>query len=511
MTQDVVAAPGDGDPLINQRIGDYQIERRLGGGATGTVYRARRLALDMPVAIKFLSSKLDDPTFKTRFAHEARSAASINHPNIVRVFDVGEHEGCPYLVAELVEGTSLGQMLSRQLILPVPEVVEICLQALAALTALEDAGLVHRDIKPDNIMLTKSRQVKLIDLGLVRHAHGATTQQELTQAGQILGTPAYMPPEQWMGGVIDHRADQYALGVTFYVAVTGSKPFAGATLLALLDAIRTGNPVPIHRINARVPEALSSVVMRMMHSDPNGRWPTARQCARAITEAWAANRQQDAPSGGSPSLRSPDPPAIPVPLGPPVIAGIPTPRPAIQQTPTRGTRILTQSQILAGPRPERPSAGGTSRIVKSGKTPSSGQPVVDPLPAAARLQREGRIDEALALLKLSQTQEGDPWRSRQIRAAISGLHRVSDDARMKEMRQRLVDARVVGDSASLRLEILRSRQALPMITSQEVRDAMLTELATAERQLARRLRIRWAGIILGLALLAALIAGLAAR
>jgi serine/threonine protein kinase len=489
------------DPLISQRIGDYLIEGRLGSGAMGTVYRARRMALDLPVAIKILSQQLDDPTFKRRFMHEARCAAAINHPNVVRVFDVGEHEGHPYLVAELVEGTSLGQLLARSLILPVQDMVDICLQTLAALSALEDAGLVHRDVKPDNIMLTKQRQVKLIDLGLVRQTQAVAAQTDLTQAGQIMGTPSYMPPEQWLGGVVDHRADQFALGVTFYLAVTGSKPFPGDSPLAILDAMRLGNPVPIHRINSRVPESLSLAVMRMLSGEPAGRWPNSRLCLRAISDSWMAHQPKDQPSDKIPALRVVDP----GPVGRPAIP-TPTPFPGMQLTPAHGTRTATPEPVQP---PPRPSTGGTSRISAVNRTPSTGHAILDPLTAAERLQREGRVDEALAILQVTQAQERDPARIRQIRVVISGLHRISDEGRARAMRQRLEKERLHGDMASLRTELVRARQALHAITNQAVRDALLCDLLVAERQLASRLRSRWCLAILIVALLVGVIGWLA--
>jgi serine/threonine protein kinase len=511
----------DSDSFLNQQIGDYQIEGRLGGGAMGTVYRARRLALDLPVAIKILSQQLNDPAFKNRFAHEARCAAAVNHPNVVRVFDVGEHEGRPYLVAELVEGTSLGQLLARNLILPVQEVVDICLQTLAALSALEDAGLVHRDVKPDNIMITRNRQVKLIDLGLARQAQAGTRQEDLTQAGQIMGTPSYMPPEQWLGGVVDHRADQFALGVTFYLAVTGSKPFSGESPFAILDAMRSGNIVPLHRINAQVPDSLSAVVMRMLSAESTRRWPSARLCASAMADAWKV-RRQDTPSEPVPLLRAAEP--TPTSLSGRRVTTTPTPFPGMHLTPARGTRAPqatprpdapstgSTSRIVAvsrTPRPEAPSTGGTSRIMAVSRTPTAGLAVLDPLAAAERLQREGRIDDALAILKVSQAQESDPSRSRQIRAIISGLHRISDEGRAKALRQRLEDKRLGGDTASLRIELLRARQALHSITSHTIRDGLARELVMVERRLAHQLRLRWGLAILGVALIAGLIAWLA--
>jgi serine/threonine protein kinase len=495
MTEDIV-------PPDPQQIGDYRIEGRLGGGATGTVYRARRLALDLPVALKILSQQSDDPAFKSRFAQEARCAAAINHPNVVRVFDVGEHEGRPYLVAELVEGTSLGQLLTRNLILPVPEMVDICLQTLAALAALEDAGLVHRDVKPDNIMITRNRQVKLIDLGLVRQIRARVHQDGAPEAGQVMGTPSYMPPEQWTGGVVDHRADQFALGVTCYLAVTGAKPFPGDSPLAILAAMRKGNVVPIHRVNAQVSYSLSSVIMRMMAADVEHRWPNARLCARAISEAWAAQRPQQVSNSGATAHRVAEQPTTSLVDG--TTTATPTPFPGMHITPARGTRAPTPSPVHATPRPDAPSTGTTSRITAASRTPSAGQASLDPLVVAERLQREGRIDEALALLKVSQTQE-DPARGRQIRAVISGLHRIADEGRARELRQRLEDEERSNDPASLQIDIQRARQALHTFTNQAVRDGLARDLVVAERRLASRRRRRFGLEVLAVALIAALI------
>lgn len=491
----------DHERFIGTRIGDYLIEAHIGNGAMGTVFRARRIALDMPVAFKLIGAHLNTDDFRRRFEHEARCAAAVNNPNVMRVFDVGDIDGRPFLVGELIIGSSLADVLEMKSTLTVSSAVDVCLQTLAGLDALADVGLVHRDVKPGNIMLTKNNQVKLIDLGLARSTNGGS---QLTMSGLALGTPSYMPPEQWAGGEIDHRADQFALGVTMYTALTGEYPFPSENPLAMIDAVRGGRVVQIHKINSLVPEALSKVLMRMLAGDADMRWPNARHCAKAITDSY------------SPHL-TPLPTAYP-----PVVAQIPRASSTRTSSPTPGFTFASdevtanvrstdrhpspgggtldsygpgtspRSNVQVDPdRPYSPTVGygGALQLVAGTRTPL---PItVDPLVRAHQLQQEGRIDDAITLLQISQRREVDTMRIRRIRSVLLGLHRLSNEMQGRVIRQRLQNARRPGNVRRLRSEIIRGRTLLVSFGDADARDELNRELMSAEKWIQQQLLLWW--------------------
>ena len=204
----------------------YQLGSLLGAGGMATVYLATDRVLERQVAVKVLRPPdAQDPVFVERFRREARAAARLNHPNIVAVFDSGSHADQPYLVMEYVPGQSLAQLLARQGRLAPRRAVELAIQVSAALAAAHAQGLVHRDIKPANVLISPDGQVKVTDFGIVK-ASAATT---LTGTGTVLGTPAYLSPEQAQGHPVDARSDLYGLGCVLYELVCGSPPFGSGT------------------------------------------------------------------------------------------------------------------------------------------------------------------------------------------------------------------------------------------------------------------------------------------
>ena len=206
--------------------GRYQLGSLLGAGGMARVYVATDRVLERQVAVKVLSpSDAQDPLFVERFRREARAAARLNHPNIVAVFDSGSDADQPYLVMEYVPGQSLAQLLHRQGRLVPRQAVELAIQVCAALAAAHAQGLVHRDIKPANVLISPDGQVKVTDFGIVK-ASAATT---LTGTGTVLGTPAYLSPEQAQGHPVDARSDLYGLGCVLYELVCGSPPFGSGT------------------------------------------------------------------------------------------------------------------------------------------------------------------------------------------------------------------------------------------------------------------------------------------
>jgi len=252
------------------RIGAYEILEPLGSGGMGDVYRARDTRLGRPVAIKFISAKVDaDGVSPERFEREARLASSLNHPGIVTVYDVGSEEGRPFIVMELIAGVSLGSRVAAGA-LPLPEALDLGAQIAEALAAAHAAGVVHRDLKPQNVMITADGRAKIVDFGLSTIAAPAgpdddTTQHApLTAANVVLGTHGYMAPEQIGGKPVDFRADQFAFGAVLYEMLAGGRAFGGRSAIETMAAILSGPPAPIQEARPDVPPALAAIVDRCL-------------------------------------------------------------------------------------------------------------------------------------------------------------------------------------------------------------------------------------------------------
>ncbi|HET8682817.1 MAG TPA: protein kinase [Micromonosporaceae bacterium] len=250
--------------------GRYQIEELLGSGGMATVWRGRDLRLARPVAIKELPGPwLADRAVMERFDREARTAARLAHPNIVAVHDVGVDGSSRYLVMELIEGPTVAAMLADGP-LPVAQVVAIAAQACDGLAAAHAAGIIHRDVKPANLMLTPTGVVKICDFGIARALQGAAD-TSLTGTAFAMGSSRYMAPEQAYGDHVDARADLYALGCTMYAMLTGDTPFSGENAIAVLHQHLTQPPAPLHEHRADVPRALEQLVAQLLEKDPAAR------------------------------------------------------------------------------------------------------------------------------------------------------------------------------------------------------------------------------------------------
>ncbi len=276
------------------RIGPYEIVERIGAGGMGEIYRARDTRLGREVAFKVLPRELSgDPERLRRFEQEARSVGALNHPNVLAVYDVGAHEGAPYMVTELLEGGTLRSRIDDG-DLTVRKVVDIALQIAAGLAAAHERGIVHRDLKPSNLFVTSDGRVKILDFGLAKPLHpvrspsGATEAPTVppdTAAGVVMGTVGYMAPEQVRGLPIDQRADIFAFGCVLYEMLTGRRAFEGRTPADTLSAILKDDPVPMSRTRHAIPAALQRVVGRCLEKRPEDRFQSAHELALALDVA----------------------------------------------------------------------------------------------------------------------------------------------------------------------------------------------------------------------------------
>ncbi|HSR11703.1 MAG TPA: serine/threonine-protein kinase, partial [Thermodesulfobacteriota bacterium] len=263
-------------------IGRYQISGELGHGAMGVVYRGRDPLIDRPVAIKTirfdrLSGEGEIQNLKERFFTEARAAGGLSHPEIVTIFDVGEDRGLSYIAMEYVAGEMLSGYTAPERLLPPARVLEIIAGVAEALDFAHRHGIVHRDVKPANIMITPEGHIKVMDFGIAKVA--SSTQ---TQAGSVLGTPSYMSPEQIRGEDLDGRSDLFSLGSVLYELLTGRRPFRAANLAALSDEINKESPLPASQVNPGIPDTVDPVLGKAMAKDREERYATGMEMAQAL-------------------------------------------------------------------------------------------------------------------------------------------------------------------------------------------------------------------------------------
>ncbi len=306
--------------LLNGR---YELHETLGAGGMATVWRGVDRVLERPVAVKVLNEGLaEDSRFAERFAREARHAASLVHPAIVTVYDSGVDEGgTPYLVMELVDGGTLAELLERTPRLPVEQAVAIASTVCEALQVAHAAGLVHRDIKPGNIMVADGGQVKVVDFGI---AKAGNDEAQLTGTGSVLGTAAYLAPEQATASDVDGRADLYALGCVLVEMLTGRPPFVGATPVEVAWKNVSERPAPPSSLRPDIPPALDAAVLRLLEKEP-GRRPADAATARAelqaavtgrgMTTSWMPSVADPAPLNRTMAMPPLDPATGPEPFG----------------------------------------------------------------------------------------------------------------------------------------------------------------------------------------------------
>ncbi len=283
------------------KLGPYEIQSLLGAGGMGEVYRAHDSRLNRTVAIKVLPASFSaDRDRLQRFAQEARAAAALNHPNILSIFDIGEEQGAPYVVSELLEGETLRERL-RNGPLPIRRVVDYSLQVARGLAAAHEKGIVHRDLKPENLFLTSDNRVKILDFGLAKltgpetndGSGDAPTVQVATDAGVVMGTAGYMSPEQVRGKSADHRSDLFSFGAILYEMISGKRAFHGETSADTMSAILKEETPELSETARNVPPGLERIVRHCLEKHPAQRFQSAGDLAfdlEALTDVSAATK-----------------------------------------------------------------------------------------------------------------------------------------------------------------------------------------------------------------------------
>ncbi|PYY10394.1 MAG: hypothetical protein DMG61_21850 [Acidobacteria bacterium] len=290
-TEATVMIQGGVSDLARPTLGRYEVMKELGKGAMGVVYLGKDPKINREVAIKTLRFEDefdagDMKGMKERFFREAESAGRLVHPNIVTIYDAGEDGDISYIAMELLNGTDLKQHTTKGKLLPVSETLEVIAKVADALDYAHSQNVVHRDIKPANIMKLKNSEIKVTDFGIAR-----ITSQSKTATGTVMGTPAYMAPEQLAGKKVDGRADLFSLGVTMYELLTGEKPFIGESVATLMFRIANEPHAPVLSMRADLPLALNDIVNRALQKDPEKRYQRGSELAadiRSLSQAVAA-------------------------------------------------------------------------------------------------------------------------------------------------------------------------------------------------------------------------------
>ncbi|MEE8443338.1 MAG: tetratricopeptide repeat protein, partial [Dehalococcoidia bacterium] len=290
--------------MSQQRIGSYRILERIAAGGQATVYRAWDSRTGQVVALKVMHEHLvHDPSYLERFVREARLAASISHPNIVRIFEVDQAGETYYMSLEYLP-LSLHDLIRAEGRMPIERAVDIAHQIALGLAAAHERGIVHRDIKPQNILIDPSGTVKVTDFGISRAVDLAT----MTRTGAVMGTPHYMSPEQAKGERVDIRSDLYSLGIALFEMLTGELPFNAETPWEVIRKHIEAQPTPVRRLHADIPQSVERIVTRCMEKDPSHRFQTPQELASALAQAIPGIVTADATRPASPSPRPTQPP-----------------------------------------------------------------------------------------------------------------------------------------------------------------------------------------------------------
>lgn len=266
---------------MTAQYGRYRIVKELGKGTMGVVYQAHDPQIDRMVALKVLRpDRVTSGSFVARFLKEARAIGRLSYANIVTIYDVGEDQGTIYIAMEYLKGEPLNEVV-RSGCLTVPQCVDIARQVALTLDYAHRQGIIHRDIKPSNIIYTEEHQVKLTDFGIARIED--TSYEHQTQAGEILGTPVYMSPEQVMGHGVDGRSDLFSVGVILYEMIVGRRPFGGSNIAAIFRAITQDAPEPPTAVDPSIPKSLADLILKCLSKKPQDRFQTGAEMAEALS------------------------------------------------------------------------------------------------------------------------------------------------------------------------------------------------------------------------------------
>lgn len=263
-----------------KQYGRYQIQSQIGSGSMGVVYRALDPKIDRVIALKVLrQDRVTESEVVKRFQREAKAAGRLSQPNIVAVHDIGQDHGTVYIAMELVEGKGLDRIMEKGP-LPLKQAIDITCQAAVALDYAHRQGVVHRDIKPGNIIITPDGKIKITDFGIARMVDAPRSEQ--TQIGSILGTPSYMSPEQACGERADGRSDLFSLGIILYEMITGEKPFQGSDFFSVIQAISNAEPPPLSTYKSDVSEELQVIISKVLNKDPDARFQGGTDLSDAL-------------------------------------------------------------------------------------------------------------------------------------------------------------------------------------------------------------------------------------
>lgn len=520
-----------------RHFGGYELLEKIGEGGMGMVFKARQISLDRIVAIKILSRVLhDNEEFIRRFQHEARAVARTPHPNIVTVYDFGQIDGLHYMVTEFVDGQSLARRIAERLALPAAELIPLAVQCLAGLHHVEAQGIVHRDIKPDNILITRDGVAKIADFGLAKDVTRRGEGDDLTQHGLAMGTPAYMSPEQCMGQPLDGRSDQYALGVTLWYALTGQKPFTGANAFEIMTKQREYLPPPPHEVVPSVPREVSAIVMRMLAKRAADRYPDAAVCRQAWLEVGARlgvfgrGEYEIARASGPelPAVSAPAPggerasdsarlrrsPRSPQPAADSARASAEVPRmSAPGERQGVGSERQERARTVTCPKCGHLNRAGLALCARCGQPLAGGEA---PPPAlqdaeAQRLFDARRYAEAAALWAQLAEREPDKRLRSVLRSKEQEARRLAREAHLAELRSRAAAAEARGDLASALAILEQGREARGGAATSTASGVSAVELEQEIQRLQQRLerrrrwrRLRWLAILLLLLAAAAL-------
>jgi serine/threonine protein kinase/Tfp pilus assembly protein PilF len=357
-----------------EKIGKYRIIEKIGQGATSSVYKGYDAALDRRVAVKTIAMEPggENETLRRRFEREAQSAARLNHPHIITVFDYGEEQNKLYMAMELLEGEDLKRVIAEQRLATLVDKVEVIQQIADGLAFAHANGIVHRDLKPANIHLLPDGQVKIMDFGLAR-----LTGSDMTRTGLVMGTPYYMSPEQVRGEHVDARCDVFALGCVFYEVLTGKRAFDAESLHSVLYKVMQAEPRPVRQLAPDLPIPLVQVLEKAMAKDPARRFPDAGAFAAGLEHA----REAIASGRGDEPLPElvlgPPVPAAARPSGPPPGEGVSLPSPPRSGAPGSPARSIERPTPASRPSDARLAGRPSSRpSMRSVAPPGSRAPAL---------------------------------------------------------------------------------------------------------------------------------------